>query len=71
VVAVEAAPDPFRDGGIERDAAWEDRLGTEPAVARPSGNTPWASLYSIRVFHHARGSFRAIPTRLDWEWKSV
>lgn len=69
VVAVEGgAGIRFRDGRIERDAAWEDRLGHGTAVAATiREHAPWASLYSIRVFHRTlEAHFEAILDALDW-----
>ncbi|HJS74214.1 MAG TPA: S8 family serine peptidase [Vicinamibacteria bacterium] len=58
----------FRGGRVERDAAWEDRLGHGTAVAATiRGHAPEASLYSIRVFHRAlEAHFEAILDAIEW-----
>ncbi len=58
----------FRDGRIERDSSWEDRLGHGTAVAATiRGHAPEAALYSIRVFHRTlEAHVEAILDAIDW-----
>jgi subtilisin family serine protease len=58
----------FRDGRVERDSSWEDRLGHGTAVAATiRGHAPSAALYSIRVFHRTLGAhFDAILDAIEW-----
>lgn len=69
VVAVEGGVGiRFRDGRIERESTWEDRLGHGTAVAATiRGHAPEAALYSIRVFHRTlEAQFEAIVDAIDW-----
>jgi subtilisin family serine protease len=69
VVAVEGGVGfRFRDGRVERDSSWEDRLGHGTAVAATiRGHAPAASLFSIRVFHRTlEAHFEAILDAIDW-----
>lgn len=58
----------FRDGRIERDSDWEDRLGHGTAVAATiREHAPEASLFSVRVFHRTlEAHFEAILDAIDW-----
>jgi subtilisin family serine protease len=58
----------FRDGRVERDSSWEDRLGHGTAVAATiRGHAPDAAIYSIRVFHRTlEAHFEAILHAIDW-----
>jgi subtilisin family serine protease len=58
----------FRDGRVERDSHWEDRLGHGTAVAATvRGHAPSAALYSIRVFHRTlEAHFEAILDAIEW-----
>jgi subtilisin family serine protease len=58
----------FRDGQVDRDSAWDDRLGHGTAVAATlRGHAPEAELYSIRVFHRAlEAHFEAILDAIEW-----
>jgi subtilisin family serine protease len=57
-----------RDGQVERDSSWEDRLGHGTAVAATiRGHAPSASLYSIRVFHRTlEAHFDALLDAIAW-----
>jgi subtilisin family serine protease len=69
VVAVEGGVGiRFREGRVERDSSWEDRLGHGTAVAATiRGHAPAASLFSIRVFHRKlEAHFEAILDAVDW-----
>jgi subtilisin family serine protease len=58
----------FRDGRIERDSDWADRLGHGTAVAATiREHAPEASLVSVRVFHRTlEAHFEAILDAIDW-----
>ncbi len=58
----------FKDGRIERDSSWEDRLGHGTAVAATlREHAPRAVLYAIRVFHRTlEAHFEAILDAIDW-----
>jgi len=58
----------FREGRIERDSSWEDRLGHGTAVAATiRGHAPSAALYSLRVFHRTlEAHFEAILHAIEW-----